>query len=427
MVTFIFGAGASIPFFDGNLKTTTLTNQLKNEEAWCKMIQKLYDNWPKDKPLPDINIKEIMSIIDAICQTKKDANFEEIIEVIDKTATYKVAETPSDDLFNLALSVINPKLYKKRCPYKKRSDESWLFIPFLAREIIATAILELERTRKSHCYECLKQAQEEFIMQAAGDKEPSSIVSLNYDNVIVESARHLSYEVGKVLDDTHGFRLDAEKLLTEERLVYFPHGHIRFVFKEDDDVEYYHSSNIADENRWEAFKEGNIVSPVIAIKEDSCYNFNTFMVTGCSKDSIFNHAPYSYYYQRLAIDCKNSQTIYTIGYSFRDEHINRFLMSFLHLSPQNQLLVIDWHPDDVDILEERGAGSVFDFIRKYTKNTIGITCGGDPPIKSHLYKGGEEQLNKNGFGQIFDQVYYYKKGYACFLKEFPMFINPLKK
>ena len=206
--------------------------------------------------------------------------------------------------------------------------------------------------------------------------------------------------------------------------VYFLHGHIRFVFKEDDDVEYYHRSNIADENRWEAFKEGNIVSPVIAIKEDSCYNFNTFMVTGCSKDSIFNHAPYSYYYQRLAIDCKNSQTIYTIGYSFRDEHINRFLMSFLHLSSHNKLIVIDYDPNDVNLLEERGVGSIFDFIRKYTKTTIGITCGGDPPIKSHLYKDGEEQLNKTGFGQIFDQVYYYKKGYACFLKEFPLFINP---
>ena len=424
MVTFIFGAGASIPFFDGKLSTANLTTHIKDPKRWNEMLQKLKYNWPKDKPLPEINIKEIMNVIDAVCHSKKNANFEEIIEVIDKVATYRVADSPSDDLFNLAVSVIDPKLYKKKCFDQKESDRSWFFIPFLSREIIAMTILDLERTSKSHCYESLKQAQEKFIIQAAGDKEPSSIVSLNYDNVIVESARHLSYEVGKVLDGTYVFRLDAEKLLTEKRLAYFPHGHIRFVFKEDDDVEYYCNSGNADENRWKALKEENIISPVIAIKEDSSYNFNTFMVTGCSKDSILNHAPYSYYYQRLAIDCKNSQTIYTIGYSFRDAHINRFLMSFLHLSPQNHLIVIDWHPDDVNLLDERNVGSIFDFIRNYTKTTIGITCGGDSPVVGHLYKDGEERINKTGFGQIFKQVYYYKKGYSCFLKEFPMFINP---
>lgn len=422
MVTFIFGAGASIPFFDGNLKTTTLTNQLKNEEAWCKMIQKLYDNWPKDKPLPDINIKEIMNVIDAVCHTKKNANFEEIIEVIDKVATYNVSKQPTEGIFDLTLSVSNPKMLIEVC-FCKRRKKSWYYVPYLAREIIATYILDLEKKGRSKNYDHLQNEQQNFIRQAVSD-EKSSIVSLNYDNVVIDSAISIGYSLGN--KNEHGIEIDAKRFFNNVHPIYFPHGHLRFIFNNRRKVEYYSCSQCADKIRWEDISNDYPDSQSLGTKEKQGYNFNSFIVSGQSKDNIFNYAPYAYYYQRLAIDCLESSTIYIIGYSFGDEHINRFLKAFRQLSKDNKLVVIDYWDGDVDILNERGRDYIIDRIYKITEKDYEIFCGHDTIKPMLLHPEGEQQLNKTGFGQIFDQVYFYKKGYKEFLKEYVPIVNSIK-
>lgn len=82
------------------------------------------------------------------------------------------------------------------------------------------------------------------------------------------------------------------------------------------------------------------------------YNYNTFLSTGQTKDDGLNHLPYAIYYQRLAIDLFKSDTVYIIGYSFGDEHINRLLRSFLQLNFQNKIIIVDYYPDTITMMDE---------------------------------------------------------------------------
>ena len=105
MKTLIFGAGASIPFFEPVLNTAYLTNKVCDKTEWDRVIKKVRDY--KGKNLVIVESSIIMSIIDAIRNFQPTANFEQIAEVIDKISSYGFDKMPMNNMMNLLISVMN--------------------------------------------------------------------------------------------------------------------------------------------------------------------------------------------------------------------------------------------------------------------------------------------------------------------------------
>ncbi len=201
--------------------------------------------------------------------------------------------------------------------------------------------------------------------------------------------------------------------------MYFPHGHIRFQFDKTGQAIWYPAQELAEFERWyniDATFAGCATKTKFQGK--FAYNYNTFISTGQAKDEWLNRLPFAVYYQRLAIDVAKSTTIYIIGYSFGDSHINRLLGSFLRLSRENSLYIVDLYKKDVNDISKSGKHEgIMQNISRFFK-TFFIPFYLDDANAEQKYLKEINEVNDKGYGKIADQVIFYKKGYESFLKEY---------
>ena len=138
MTTFLFAAGASVPFFENpSLSTWYLTQKVQDVNEWQRVIDRY-------KSIKGQNIviappQFVVDVINKILNYIPDANFEQIAEVLDKISSYSMDPIPRNTMMNLVQCVLMDM---------KNISDKWLGIgmqeiPFLFREIIAEAILEL--------------------------------------------------------------------------------------------------------------------------------------------------------------------------------------------------------------------------------------------------------------------------------------------
>ena len=82
MVTFMFGAGASIPFFNPRLDTNYLTSKIMDFGEW----QRLFNRYTKliESNRIVTNANDVYRLMCIITKVRKNANFEEIAEILDK-------------------------------------------------------------------------------------------------------------------------------------------------------------------------------------------------------------------------------------------------------------------------------------------------------------------------------------------------------
>lgn len=417
MKTIILGAGASYGFFSPNLTTDLITDAVRSYDNWAKVISR-YNNL-KSLGYDIVDAKTVTDIINRI-PPQLDMNFEKIAEVIDKISSYGYDKSPKNNLFNLTLSLLIPDILKKT-----HFDHKWLPVPFLFRQIIAETILNHENNNKSHTYRKLICKQQEFFKWICKHDENVSIVSLNYDDCVYMSLKGLEFNL--CFNNTakgNGHQLDVNSFMSSNRVVYFPHGHIKFCYHDNRNASFCLDSNLAHKKRWEMVSHlGQSGSALFCTRGKFAYNFNTFITTGQTKDDSLNNQPYSVYYERLAIDIAKSDTIYLIGYSFGDDHFNRLLNSFLKISQENKVVVIDYY----DLTKK------IDLIAHFTKsedNIIKKMCDVlDCDTSFHgveidkVVPDNQHEIDKLndpsiGFGYIFDQVIYYRKGYESFLNEY---------
>lgn len=244
-------------------------------------------------------------------------------------------------------------------------------------------------------------------------------MSLNYDDCVYDSLIGLGFEKGfSKIDQRYLRQISIDKFMHAKKVAYFPHGHLKFQFTDNDNVTFWSDSNQANEERWNGIKGIAVGSTLSVLPGKFAYNYNTFLSTGQTKDDGLNHLPYAIYYQRLAIDLFKSDTVYIIGYSFGDEHINRLLRSFLQLNFQNKIIIVDYYPDTITMMDEyMNSNSI---ITKINQNLgaewqIIVNQNND---KQPVNPNEIEQLNTRGYGNLFLQVLFYKKGYKEFLNEF---------
>lgn len=414
MKTLIFGAGASIPFFKPVLNTAYLTNKVCDKTEWDRVIDKVRAYKGEEHVIVESSI--IMSIIDAIRKFQPTANFEQIAEVIDKISSYGVDRKPTNNMMNLLITVMNTG-FKPHISTPFGAE--WSDVPFLLREIIAESILDLQNKHKATDFTELIDLQHKFIETVCTMDDEISVMSLNYDDCIYDSLVRLNFEKGFLKIDPRYLRqIDIDNFMHAKKVVYFPHGHLKFQFTDNDNVTFWGDSNQANEERWNGINGVAVGSTLSVLSGKFAYNYNTFLSTGQTKDDGLNHLPYAIYYQRLAVDLFKSNIVYVIGYSFGDDHINRLLRSFLQLSTQNKIIVVDYYPYTITMVEEYKDSN--NIITKINQNfgTVWQIIYNQNSGKQAADSMDIRKMNTHGYGYLFPQVLFYKKGYKDFLNEF---------
>ena len=418
MKTFLFAAGASVPYFENpSLSTSYLTEKVKDINEWQRVIGKYKSITGQNVVIAQPQF--IVKVINMILNFVPDATFEQIGEVLDKISSYSMDSIPSNRMMNLVQRVL---LEIMNIPHKWPCI-GMQEIPFLFREIIAESILELENNHKTRDYTQLLENQKAFIAYAAKDEE-ASIISTNYDNCVPNSLDGLGFDTCfKPIDHRYLMQIDIHRFMNAPRVVYYPHGHLRFHFTDNDNVTYWRDSIMANNERWYGLASFAIGSTLTVTPGKYAYNFNTFITTGQTKDDSFNHLPYAIYYQRMACDIANSNTVYIIGYSFGDDHFNRLMKSFLKLKDTNKVVIVDYYHDAIGMVDEyMDQNNIISKICQVFGTEWSIIYDNTRHTKLPFNQPEVDRLNKDGFGEIFKNVYFYKKGYKDFLNEFTIFI-----
>lgn len=413
MKTIVLGAGASIPFFNPQLNTRYLTEKVCDLVEWQRVIAK-YRNINPYTVITSPN--DVVAIILQILEIRPKATFEQIAEIIDKISSFGYDSIPIHNMFNLLLCVMNQNANLQP---QYNINYYWHHIPFLLREIIAEAIIDLENNHKSEKYDQLISLQREFIRTVCQKDNEISVMSLNYDDCLFESLDGLGFTNGFTqVTPRYAQQIDIYRFMHAKKVCYFPHGHLKFQFVDNDNVTFWDDSNQANEERWAGTTNSTIGSTLQLLNGTFSYNYNTFLTTGQTKDDIFNHMPYAIYYQRLAVDLFKSDIVYLIGYSFGDQHVNRLLRSFIELNPNNRIYIIDYYPNDVTMLDEQSHPNnmilkIYYYLgtKWQVMYTPGIGMSPANPLDI-------DNLNKCGYGELFKHVTFYKKGYEEFLNEF---------
>ncbi|MEM3859525.1 MAG: hypothetical protein QW478_08990, partial [Candidatus Micrarchaeaceae archaeon] len=196
-VVFLIGAGGSSPFING-LTTEKLTCTLSNICEWKKAISRL-------KKIQNVQI-ESCDVMSAICRIESllenntqlfkngDFNFEHLIHLLDKISIYYHSQNDSEigNIDSLLIDFLhnydNPFLNSnpKKIYYTKSNPGGWGYVPFLAREIIISRILELWNEEDREEDEKLNQS---FFSSLSSECSYNSICiySLNYDPLLYES------------------------------------------------------------------------------------------------------------------------------------------------------------------------------------------------------------------------------------------------
>ena len=137
MKIILFGAGASIPFFERTLTTKYITDEVCSLNRWERTMGKF---WRVTKR-HSLSAKKIVQLIKNIRKSIPDCNFEDIAEVLDKMTVY-CNESPAIPItFNNTLKAF------KQCGLIRKKSHLHIDIdlPFLFRCVIADIFYEIEQ------------------------------------------------------------------------------------------------------------------------------------------------------------------------------------------------------------------------------------------------------------------------------------------
>lgn len=396
----LFGAGASIPFFgysngEALLSTAAINKAIVDKDLWKRTLEdysELRENIPKILSLLE-KIQEILG---------ENANFEDIAEIVDMVGAF-CRDRYSSSVSNFS-NLICSNAYG--IDYNSLFENGFLsptykYLPYFYREIIAEYISNLY-THLPSCYNTMVQLQSEFLKYLAGKYEDVTMLTLNYDDCISDSIAKSK------IDFTNGFDSEASfndnLYFNSKYTISYLHGHIRMVIR----TRYFAAmARNIDEARRSC--RINYSSSFVNDGQD---DFNVFITTGKSKDTSLNYIPYSAYYSKLAYDVFDSNTLFIVGYSFNDLHINRLIKHYLSISTHSHMAIIDYVPRDENEFAD---------LNKY-KNTISqfVKLKGIYGVEdlSNIFDSDTENnsINLNGYGWIMNhRTFLYINGYEQFL------------
>lgn len=396
MKMLLFGAGASIPFYP-SLNTDYVTRQIKEHKCWINVIE-LYNKYANIT----FNSNEITDLIDTICNKEPKANFEDICGFIDAIAN----------------TLLHPEIYGKVNKFgniihilqtcnilniAQKFQRNIEHLPYIYRCLIVDAIIKAPSIPN---YQEIIALQADFINCFLGNDETSSIISLNYDDVLNDSIGFKYYNGFN--NNIHKISpFSVEEYFNSNHTISYLHGSIRF-YCPFLDIHYSRENVPTIAERIQGLFSQHI-RPLITEN----FSYNTFITTGIEKNTSLDYLPYNYYYTKFARDICQTNTIISIGYSFRDQHVNRILSPYLKINKQNIIIVVDFYEKDIDCDDE----DIFDNIIVEIFKTFSIE---DFPSENN---DNIRRINSLGYGYLSPQIVFYKKGYGVFLEEYKQVIE----
>jgi hypothetical protein len=409
--TVLFGAGASREFYKPDLTTDFLTATTIAVKRWERVLQRHADLRIDANA---IEPSSVISTLEEIQRLRPNATFEDIIFLLDRVSSFEHDGSPTRPGRFLLHDVL--RFYKAVQRFSRSPRSIWFDVPFLARQLLAEAILAIERAAD---YDARCRQQRDFLAHLM-HRGPANITSLNYDESLAQSTAHLDIETG-FRDE----RFDVRAFFSSRNAIAYPHGHIRFV-PTNDGILLAHDGHAAHERRWEGLKPSSRIKTKTGDETPLDKTFDTFLVTGRLKDLALNENPYAAYYQRFATDLCATDLLIIVGYSFGDEHFNRFIINYADQDPdRRQLLIIEYDskPFDMKMAWQPGE-KLFDILRKTKagkKQSLPFTLPpGSVDFKhaSYTYAREVDEINARGYGILYPGITYDRRGYQHFLEDY---------
>ncbi len=406
-IVLILGAGASAPFFEPPLCTDTLTEAVKDKELWENLIRRYKEVARSTNPIEEQAIFDLLEELELVC----DFNFEDIVEIVDKTTSYSLDSSNS----KIYHALIN--LHQGRCR-NNYPEHTWDVVPFLFRQLISEKIELFQEERRHSNYDESIAVFNKFLGFLSSHSK-LSVFSFNYDDVLFDALKIRNHSLADGFHDTGYF--NPSSFFKSESVVAFPHGHARFVC-DDNGVCLKRLISNANKTRFKNLYNITHEQTKYIIDAPNCYSFNSFIITGRDKETSFNQNPFASYYQRMAADLLAAKLVIIAGYSFQDPHISRLLFNYRKLNPDNQILIVDLREQDLEVIG--GFANTDSLIGRILRE---LDVSGIPlkqfslehPLEYQLeYRNQQDidQLNRNGYGKLFHQINFYKKGFLCFLQ-----------
>ena len=400
MKLFLFGAGASIPFYP-TLNTNYLTEQIGNWENWKRIIE-LYNQNSTYK----IDYTQILSLLESIKSNTTDANFEEICGYIDSiTDILTDLENKSNDKYD---KITNTLLKCKIINLNLSSISNIKYLPYLFRCLIIDTFLKV---RKSGNYCKLIAQQEKFIKALTGKSKKASIISLNYDNILNETIGTVFYN-GYHETQPNFMPFSFSSFFQADKTISYLHGNIKFYYTLPD-IKYSFEKTFNTKERIEMLFPQKYLSEQHFPYNIENHSYNVFITTGIEKNISMDYLPYSAYYTKFTSDICKSSSIISIGYSFRDQHVNRILSSFLNMKKKNKIIIVDYNEsNNISLNDFFSEGNILYEIYRV------FLCQIPTDNRQEFIN-----INTKGYGFVTDQILYYKLGYEFFLNEYNNVIN----
>lgn len=408
VITVLFGAGASQAFSE-KISTKTITEAIRDMDNWRPIIAKV----AKQIPVSETTIKK--TIKEVKYATQKENNFERIIEIIDRVCGYHCSIYPNENLFGDIIRII-----RRKGPIKSLTIEqlnSYQITPFLVREVVAQHLINALTEEGDTLFNELSNLQHSFISALKKDSKAISLISLNYDSILAKSIG-VSRQMNSLSDlgFITGFRAvgkscDYVKLLSSFFSVIYPHGSLFFQRVQNNRINYYEDIAFADKCRFDCINGLFPSGTIVGARGDFGYDFNSFMVTGKTKEVSMSSEPWDVFYMKAINDLtRRNDFIIIIGYSFSDGHYNSALKYSIESGHTKAILIIDYK--ETLLYDEVVSGPLYNIFHKHA-----------PSFNEAAIYAAIKTINRDGYGFLFDNIYYFKDGYRAFLNNYQRVIN----
>lgn len=399
----LLGAGASIPFYP-SLTTDNITKYIKDNKNWERIISE-YNEMAKTP----LNIDFIKKLLNDIVNVNSNYNFEDICGYVD-TISSALLHSKYDEINRIKKELI----VLNQCniiDYKTIFYKNIEHIPFLFRCLIVEYINIQHKVKE---YELLLTRQKEFINNYIKGTNKSSIITLNYDDIINESVDKIFYNGFHNREIGNDIPFDINKFYNNKHTISYLHGSIRFIHPLLD-IHYSRNEIQNTKERIRGLILGNqnyYFQDQTPFKEENL-SYNTFITTGIDKNFSLDYIPYNFYYTKFASDICKSKHLVIIGYSFRDQHVNRIISPFIHLNKKNLVIIVDYYKEEIHFNQTKSYSHIFMDIYN-TFYSKGYSVEDNEDVK---------HINSFGYGFLAPQILYYKRGYENFLNEYKEIIN----
>lgn len=421
-ITILLGAGASAPFIEKDnkfLTTKYLTESLCNSNLWESVLSdfKRYKIESKNMAVWALEKEDVFFVIDRIIkrlEVKNDINFESILYFLDHIAPnlHSKYDWPSSMLVDFWSENNNVQ----SLAFQKGSDrQGWKYAPFLAREVLIRAVLNLWDPEKATTKDFVDQ-NIKFYKKIDEGSIRLSIYSLNYDPLIAEVAKGIGSITMAFSGNNIGFQNDVF-LKDENKVISFLHGHVGFVPIGGQQVFFNEDYQEAQEIRLRGIFRNDTQETRFFGFGMRGLHYNTYIVSGFDKIDAFYSNPFSCYMHRFSRDMLEADYIVVIGTSLSDEHLNLFFKNSLAYSNKKIIFV-----GKKTIKQEWRISEDLEFQKEMSRmwyisgDKLALPLDSMEKTLPKHFENINRNLVNNGYGHITNNVFMYAKGVEEFYR-----------